>query len=105
MNRLTITLDDELYAMAHAHAVKRRTSISMAIRDLLRRATSLGPPPHQSRTEPSFTIDPVTLLPVVPSDGRKITLDVIQQASDDEDLRHLEMMGLGREAIERALSK
>jgi hypothetical protein len=106
MNRLTITLDDELYAMARAHAVKRQTSISMAIRDLLRRVAAPIPPnqPTHER-EPAFSIDPLTLLPVVRSDGRKITMDLIQSAIDDEDARHLEMLGLSKDEIARTLKQ
>ncbi|HRQ88527.1 MAG TPA: hypothetical protein PLA50_07000 [Bacteroidia bacterium] len=106
MNRLTITLDDDLYAMARAHAVATRTSLSKAIGDLLRRRQTPPPAPATEATDPdaSFYIDPVTLLPVVRGDGRIITEEDIQRCLDDEDVRHLEMMGLSPEEIERSLN-
>ncbi|MBK1834605.1 DUF6364 family protein [Roseibacillus ishigakijimensis] len=40
MNRLTISLDDELYAAARSHAYSRHLSLSKAINELLRAAIS-----------------------------------------------------------------
>ena len=92
--------------MARAHAVKTKTSISMAIRDLLRRATySHLPPAPNHQQEPAFYIDPVTLLPVVRANAGKITEEAMQNAIDDEDLRHLERMELGNQEISTATSR
>lgn len=105
MNRLTITLDDDLYAMARAHAVAMKTSISKAIGDLMRRNTSQGGNSHSPEPAKEFHIDPVTLLPVVPGHGHPITMEDIQRSIDDEDVRHLEIMGLTPEEIERSLGR
>jgi|GEM_PF-3950296 len=58
MNRLTITLDDELYAMARAHAIASKTSLSKAMADLLmnRHGKALGLPTPEE--EDSY-FDPV----------------------------------------------
>lgn len=50
--RLTINLDDELYAMARSHAIATKTSISKAVGDLLRRRHL--PQQMASADEPSF---------------------------------------------------
>lgn len=108
MNRLTITLPDDLYAMARSHAVANRKSISKAIADLLRRSASPPEPPDAPQVpeeEPPFSIDPVTRLPVVRGDGRAITMDDIRRSIDDGDVRHLEMTGLSPEEIERSLAR
>lgn len=84
--RLTITLDDDLYAMARAHAVARHVSISKAIADLLRRQIVKVDP-----AGPSFYIDPVTQLPVVRGRTEKVTVTDVQRVDEDEDLRHLEV--------------
>lgn len=92
MHRLTISLDDDLYAMARAYALANRKSISKAIGDLMR-------PNPNSVSSPcalpaaSFSIDPVTQLPVVRGKAGKISMDDILHARDDEDLRYLEDMG------------
>lgn len=105
MNRLTITLDDDLYAMARAHAISTKTSLSKAIGNLLRQRNPGLPSPAAPKLGDSFHIDPITLLPVVQGDGRPITMEDIQRSLDDEDVRHLEMMGLSLEEIERALNR
>ena len=74
MNRLTITLDDDLYAMARAHAVANHKSISKAIGDLLRQGRSLPSADYPSSVS-SFHIDPVTQLPVVRGKEEQITAD------------------------------
>ena len=104
MNRLTITLDDDLYAMARAHAVANHKSISKAIGDLLRQGRTL-PPATPPSPESSFHIDPVTQLPVVPGRAKRITTEDVRRAEDDEDARHLEFMGLSPEQIEQSLDR
>lgn len=106
MNRLTITLDDDLYAMARAHAVATKTSISKAIGDLLRRRLPSGPqqaPPCDSQTSPH--VHPLSGFPIVEGNGRPLTSEDVRRAEDDEDIRHLEMMGLSRKEIERGLTR
>ncbi len=95
MNRLTITLDDDLYAMARSHAIATKTSLSRAVGDLLRRKTSASPfrEPQDPNPDTTFFIDPETLLPVVRGDGRMITVEQIQRAIDDEDSRVVEDAG------------
>lgn len=105
MNRLTISLDDDLYAMARAHAVATKTSLSKAISDLLRRRLSNPPSPSRSHSASEATsyFDPVIGIRVSRS-NRPVTLEEIQQSMDDEDVRHLEAMGLYPENIKRGLN-
>jgi hypothetical protein len=90
VTRLTISLPDDLYAMARAHAVANRKSISKAIVDLLRRGRGSAPQPAKIA---SFHMDPVTQLPVVSGRSEQITGDEIQQAMDRENLRDVSEMG------------
>jgi len=106
MNRLTITLDDDLYAMARAHAISSKKSLSKAIGDLLRQRTASGaaaPRPLQPDDAASY-FDPVLGIQVSRC-PKPLTEQDIQGAIDDEDARHLEMMGLGPEEIERSLAQ
>jgi hypothetical protein len=99
MNRLTITLDDDLYAMVRSHAVATKTSISKSVGMLLRRQQA-GPANKDAQVNPEATayFDPVLGFQV--SRSLPITLEDIQRATDDEDVRHLEAMGLSAEKIE-----
>lgn len=107
MLRLTINLPDDLYAiaMARSHAVANRKSISKAIADLLRRPSASPDASQTPEGEPSFSIDPVTWLPVVRWDSRTITMEDIKRSIEDGDVRHPEMTGLSAEEIERALGR
>ena len=91
MMRLTISLDDDLYAMARAHAISKRMSLSKAVGDLLRRRVagdgSDGGP--SSGPEAGYHIDPETLLPVVPGRGGAITSEDVRLASEDDDARYM----------------
>ena len=106
MNRLAITLPDDLYAMARAYAVANRKSISRAIGELLRQGRESGP---ASGTAPSSRgaalLHPVSGFPIVEGDGRSFDSESVRAMEDDEDIRHLEMMGLSREEIERSLTR
>jgi hypothetical protein len=106
MNRLTITLDDDLYAMARAYALANRKSISKAIGDLLRRAGEAGPP-RSSAPNPQSPplVHPLSGFPIVEGAGRPFTSEDVRRAEDDEDIRHLELMGLSREEIELSLAR
>lgn len=99
MNRLTITLDDDVYAMVRSHAIATRTSLSKAIADLMRqRRTDPG--------EPAGTADgfhPVSGFPVSSGDGRILSNLDVQRASDDDLFRPMESLGLSPEEIEDAL--
>lgn len=90
--------------MARAHAVAKGLSISKAIGDLLRRSRTPDLP-ESLPPDSSFHIDPVTRLPVVRGNATMITMEDIQRAIDDDDVRHLEMMGLSPDEIERALTR
>jgi Arc/MetJ family transcription regulator len=85
--RLTINLDDDLYAMARSHAIATKTSISKAVGDLLRRRTE---PPQSTveNEEAPFYIDPVTLLPVVRGNGTPLTNEDVLRMIEDDDIRH-----------------
>lgn len=89
--RLTINLDDDLYAMARTHAIVTKTSLSRAVGDLLRRrvAGDMRSGHSSGDPEPDFRIDPETLLPVVRGCGKPIGNDDVRIALDDDDARHL----------------
>lgn len=98
--RLTINLDDDLYAMARSHAIATKTSISKAVGDLLRRRTEVPPSPQT----PSSYFDPVLGFLVSRSE-RPLTEEDIRRGMDDEDVRAMEIMGLSPEEIEAALKR
>ena len=98
--RLTINLDDDLYAMARSHAIATKTSISKAVGDLLRRKTAAVQAPQTS----SSYFDPVLGIQVSRSEHR-LTEEEIQRAMDDEDVRAMEIMGLSPEEIDAALKR
>jgi hypothetical protein len=89
--RLTINLDDELYAMARAHAVRERISLSKAISSLLRRQDSESIP-AKGRKKPG--LHPRSGFPVAAAGGRKLKSEEIRQALDDEDVGSLQALGL-----------
>jgi hypothetical protein len=102
--RLTINLDDDLYAMARTHAILKKTSLSKAVGDLLRRrqAAPLGADaPNDGTKKPH--IHPQTGFPIIELDPG-VTMEDIRRAQDDDDVRHLEMMGLNPGEIERTLN-
>jgi hypothetical protein len=107
MNRLTITLDDDLYAMARAYAAANRKSISKAIGDLLRRGGVAGRTAQGSAGTPENPgfVHVVSGFPFVDGAGCRIDSEDVRRAEDDEDIRHLEMMGLSGEEIERGLAR
>jgi hypothetical protein len=90
--RLTINLDDDLYAMARSHAIATRTSLSKAVGDLLRRKVAAGvaaPPPDGNTTS---YFDPVLGIQVSRS-GRPISQEDVKQALADEDSPALQLAG------------
>ncbi len=99
MNRLTITLDDDVYAMVRSHAIATRTSLSKAIADLMR----------QGRTDPvdpagaADGLHPVSGFPVSFGDGRILSNLDVQRASDGDLFSPMESLGLSPEEIEEAL--
>ena len=99
--RLTINLDDDLYAMARSHAIATKTSLSKAVGDLLRRRQAVPPAPKSADAE--TYLDPILGIQVSRA-ARPITMEDIQRAMDDEDVRNLEMMGLSPTEIERSLN-
>lgn len=102
--RLTINLDDDIYAMARSHAIATKTSISKAVGDLLRRRTAgnIHPVSGFPVSDPNFHIDPETLLPVVKGSGT-LTEAQIRRAMDDDLVRPLQIMGYSDEQIEEML--
>ncbi|MCX6866567.1 MAG: hypothetical protein NTV46_10200 [Verrucomicrobia bacterium] len=90
--RLTINLDDDLYAMARSHAIATKISISKAVGNLLRRRIGTAAPSSEDSAT-DFSIHPVTLLPVVRGAGTVICDADVQRALADEDLRHFEPTG------------
>jgi len=104
MNRLTISLPDDLYAMARAHAISTKTSLSKAIGDLLRQRIRTSPKTSESEASSNPRVHPETGFPLFDFDPG-VTMEDIQRAIDDEDVRHLEMMGLTAEDIERSMTR
>lgn len=97
MHRLTITLPDDLYAMARAKAIASRTSISKAIGDLLRRGRDAGHTVHPSGNGP--LVHPLSGFPMIELE-ESITMDEIQRSMEDEDARHQETMGWSGQQIQ-----
>jgi len=102
--RLTINLDDDLYAMARSHAIATKTSISKAVGDLLRRNST-----QPSRTFPLFpessNIHPESGFPVSVSGSRQITEEDIRRAMVDDLVSPLEIAGYTSEQIEEMLKE
>lgn len=101
MPRLTITLADDLYAMARAHAISSGLSISKAIDDLLRQRSGVaasgaaaGKSPRVAEKDdaPSY-FDPELGLRVSRAD-RTITSEDVRRAEEEEDNRIAEAGGL-----------
>lgn len=97
--RLTINLDDDLYAMARSHAIATKTSISKAVGDLLRRRTLAA----SALSSSSPGIHPLSGFPVSQSEGRPITGEDTRRAMDEDLVRPLQMMGLSPDEVEEAL--
>lgn len=82
--RLTITLDDDLYAMARAHAVARRTSISRAIGELLRTRHAAG----GAAGHVKGGTHPLSGFPISQGDAKPFSGEDVRRADEAEDLRH-----------------
>lgn len=91
VNRLTITLPDDWYAMARSYAVANKVSLSKAIGDLLRCGRGPANPPMASGRQVGPKVHPETGFPLIDLKGGTTMAD-IQQAMDDEDVRHLEIV-------------
>ena len=90
--RLTINLDDELYAMVRSHAIATHTSLSKAVGDLLRRKVAAGVAAPQPDGNTTSYFDPVLGIQVSRS-GRTISRDDVKRALADEDSAALELAG------------
>lgn len=97
--RLTINLDDDLYAMARSHAIATKTSISKAVGDLLRRRTSALP--VVSALTPG--VHPLSGFPVSAGNGRTITDEDIRRSMDDDLIGPMESLGYAPTEIQVAL--
>jgi len=105
MNRLTITLPDDLYAMARAHAVANRKSISKAIGDLLRRGRESDPPLGTPRSrDPNSQCHPLTGFPLIDLE-EGATMEDIRRSLEDEDARDLEVVGSVLDEMERGRAR
>ena len=89
--RLTINLDDELYAMVRSHAIATRTSLSKAVGDLLRRKAAPSAVPPADGNATSY-FDPVLGIQVSRS-GRSISQEDVKQALEDEDSAARQLAG------------
>lgn len=84
--------------MARSYAVANNVSLSRAIGELLRRARGPVAPPAPSGRPVGPKVHPETGFPLIDlTEGT--TLADIHRAMDDEDVRHLEMMGLSPKQI------
>ena len=97
--RLTINLDDDLYAMARSHAIATKTSICKAIGDLLRRRTSALPVASTLATG----VHPLSGFPVSAGNARTITDLDIRRSMDDDLFASMESMGYSKSEIQEAL--
>ena len=102
--RLTINLDDDLYAMARSHAIATKTSISKAVGDLLRRNSTPTPPDFTSKSS-TPNIHPKSGFPVSVSGSHQITEEDMRRAMVDDLVRPLEIAGYSPEQIEEMLSE
>lgn len=102
--RLTINLDDDLYAMARSHAIATKTSINKAVGELLRRkmTATTDSASEFPLSASNFHIDPQTHLPVVKGSGT-LTESQIRRAMDDDLVRPLQIMGYSDNQIEEML--
>ena len=98
--RLTINLDDELYAMARAHAVRERISISKAISSLLRRQDGTTNP-AKGRKKPG--LHPRSGFPIATGGMRQLKAEELRLAIDDEDIASLQAVGLKPAEIKRRI--
>ena len=81
--RLTINLDDDLYAMARSHAAATRMSLSKAVADLLRRRIG-GVSDGAADTGSSSYFDPLLGLTVSRS-GRALSHEELNRALAEHD--------------------
>lgn len=84
--RLTINLDDDLHAMARAHAIASNISISKAVSDLLRRRSAPNNP--APAPEGLISIHPISGFPVVAGDNGPLTQEDVHRAEAEDDFRH-----------------
>lgn len=82
--RLTINLDDDLYAMARSHATATRMSLSKAVADLLRRRMG-GVSEAASEKESASYFDPLLGIKVSRS-GRALSHEELNRALAEDDL-------------------
>jgi hypothetical protein len=103
--RLTINLDEDLYAMARNHAIATKTSLSKAVGDLLRRragGSGAGSPTVTACLRKHGT-HPLSGFPVSDGDKHQLTEAEIRRAIDDDLVRPLEIMGVQAKEIEGLL--
>lgn len=98
-HRLTITLDEEVYAMARSHAIATKTSLSKAIADLMRQRRSS--PAYSA--EPGSCRHPVSGFPVSCGDGRTLSNLEVARGGDEDLICPMESLGLSTAEIEKAL--
>lgn len=88
--RLTINLEDDLYAMARAHSVAERISISKAVNALLRLKKS-SPPPMSPATkkDPKETcgLHPISGFPVSITASETMPADAVSTLDNEQDER------------------
>jgi len=88
--RLTINLEDDLYAMARAHSVAEGISISKAVNSLLRlkRKEGNGSRPSAKHLKAKGTgVHPESGFPVSRVGGKAIPADAVVALDEEEDDR------------------
>ncbi len=88
--RLTINLEDDLYAMARAHSVAEGVSISKAVNALLRLKQKGGNGSKQSgkpRKAEDTGVHPKSGFPVSKSGGKAIPANAVAALNEKEDDR------------------
>jgi hypothetical protein len=78
--RTSITLDDDAYQLASLYARGRGITLSAAINEAVRK---IGTAPSSASGSSRIRIAP-NGLPVFASRGRKITLEMVKEAQEDE---------------------
>jgi len=88
MHRLTITLPDDLYAMARAYAVTHGKSISKAIGELIRQGRAGNPPPQPQSASAAEMVHHESGFPILEFRD-EMTMEDVQRANEDDDSRYV----------------
>ncbi|MFK5924670.1 MAG: hypothetical protein QM496_21040 [Verrucomicrobiota bacterium] len=88
--RLTINLEDDLYAMARAHSVAERISISKAVNALLRLNNASQPPTSpatETGNKETCGLHPISGFPVSITASQTMPADAVNTLDNEQDER------------------